>query len=211
MNPTSAMARLRHYHRRHGMHGTLQRIKVAFQRAASTGQMALYSCDLPVTGAPAPLGSLERKRNYAALGTEEANRIASHWNSEAMQKIIVERFAANAELWLLRLDANLAAYGWTLRGKSIEPHFFPIQPQDVHLFDFFVFPEFRGRHLNPSLIWQILDQVGREGLKRAFIEAAVWNRPQLSSLAKTPFKKVGVARKFCLGKSTLILWSHSKK
>jgi len=40
-----------------------------------------------------------------------------------------------------------------------------------------------------------------------FIEAAEWNAPQLSSLRKTPFQKLGRARKFhALGK-TVVIWA----
>lgn len=211
MSPTSSIARLWHYHRKHGFRGTLERAKIAFQRAVTTGQMVLYSCALPVAGTLAPLGVLDRKKTFSTLSDDEMNRIGSHWNTDAMRKLAVERFAKSAELWLLRWNGTIAAYGWTLKGKTIEPHFFPIQADDVHLFDFFVFREFRGRSLNPSLVCQILESVGREGCKRALIEAAVWNRPQHASLAKTPFKRLGVARKFSLGKSTFVSWNTSAK
>jgi GNAT superfamily N-acetyltransferase len=211
MNSTSAIARLRHYHREHGFRATLQRIGAAFRRAMFAGKMAIYSCDLPVTESPAPLGTLILKRNEIELDAVETNRICSHWNPKAARKLIEQRFAAGAQLWLLRSNGQIAAYGWTLRGKTMEPYFFPLEPQDVHLFDFFVFPEFRGRKLNPSLVWQILEHVGREGSKRALIEAAVWNRAQLSSLTKTPFKKIGIARKFNFGKSTFVSWSRPEK
>jgi GNAT superfamily N-acetyltransferase len=210
MRPTSAVARLRHYYRRHGLRAMMQRIKLAFQRASSLGQMIVYACDLPVTGGPAPLGTVTRKSTYAALNAAESKRIVEHWNPDAMPKLMAEQFAAKAELWLLLQDGIIAAYGWTLKGKTIEPHYFPFKAEDVHLFDFFVFPEFRGRNLNPSLVWQILDQAGREGCRRAFIEAAVWNRPQQASLAKTSFQKIGTARKFSLGKSNLVWWGPAE-
>jgi len=208
MSPASSISRLRHYHRKNGTHATLWRIATAFQRAYSAGRMELYSCDLPVADAPVPLGTLERKPNAAMMKIEEKNRICSHWNPDLTRRLMEERFAATAELWLLRWNGTIAAYGWTLRGKTIEPHYFPIEAHDTHLFDFFVFPQFRGRGINPSLIWQILVEIGDDGSRRAFIEAAAWNRAQLASLAKTPFKKLGAARKFRLGKRPLVLWSQ---
>jgi GNAT superfamily N-acetyltransferase len=173
--------------------------------------MVLYSCELPISPAGSPAGVLDRKKNFESVSADEMNRIGSHWNPTATRKLAVQRFAANAELWLLRWNGTIAAYGWTLKGKTVEPHYFPVQPDDVHLFDFFVFPEFRGRNLNPSLVSQILVETGREGCRRALIEAAAWNTAQHSSLAKTPFKKLGVARKFSLGKSTYVTWSKSAK
>ena len=119
-----------------------------------------------------------------------------------------ERFAAQAELWLLRCQGVIAAFGWTIKGRTMEPHFVPLTPRDVHLFDFFVFPEFRGRGLNPSLVSQILEAISHENLSKAFIEAAAWNHPQLSSLKKTPFRRLGEARKFQFGKKPVVLWSR---
>lgn len=211
MSPASSITRLRHYYHRHGMRALFERILVALRRASSLGQMVLYACDLPVTSAPPPLGTLERKKNFNSLCPEELARLVTHWNPNAIKKLMAERFAANAELWILRSSGTVAAYGWTLKERTFEPHFFPLQPRDVHFFDFFVFPEFRGQNLNPSLVWQILVQIGHEGLKRGLIEAAAWNHAQHASLAKTPFKKLGAARKLTLGGRTFVFWSRSGK
>ena len=169
----------------------------------------LYYCPLPVTNKPLSNGVIERKKCRDALTSKDLDRITSHWNPKIMLQRINERFAANAELWLMRCNETIAAYGWTLKEKTIEPYFFPIKVGDIHLFDFYAFTEFRGRGLNPSLVWQILAEAGLEGSKRAFIEAAIWNNAQRSSLAKTPFIKLGTARKLSLWNSTLVLWRHS--
>ena len=211
MNESSSISRLREFHRTHGTRVTMQRFTVALQRAASRGQMVLFACDLPVKGAPAAMENLERQQTEASLSAADLERLVSHWNPDAMRRLIAERFAASAELWLLRENGIIAACGWTLKGKTMEPHYFPLQPGDVHLFDFFVFPEFRGRGLNPALVWQILTALSREGLKRALIEAAAWNKPQLSSLKKTPFQKLGIARKSLWGKTTVMWSGHSDK
>lgn len=195
MTLASSIGRFRHYYRTHGAQATWQRVKVALQRLGSAGQFVLYECPLPIADVPAALGTLHRKKNFQALSADERERIISHWNPEAMRKLMAERFAAGAELWVLHWNSAVAAYGWTLREKTMEPHFFPLKPGDVHLFDFFVFPEFRGRNLNPSLVTQILEAVGQEGSRRALIEAAAWNHAQHASLAKTPFKRTGIARK----------------
>jgi GNAT superfamily N-acetyltransferase len=208
----SSIGRFRHYYRTHGAQATLQRLKVALQRFGSAKQFVLYSCDLPVFDQPQAIGTLHRKKSAETMTAEESERIISHWNPDAMRKLMAERFAAGAELWLLHWNAAVAAYGWTLKEKTMEPHFFPLKPGDVHLFDFFVFPEFRGRNLNPSLVTQILEEVGREGSKRALIEAAVWNKAQHASLAKTPFRKIGAAtRKVIFGISPRISWPSRKK
>jgi GNAT superfamily N-acetyltransferase len=205
------MGRLWNYYRQHGTRATLQRLRAAVQRASSSiGRMELYVCDLPTTpiAEPSSLGVLERISGLSSLKAEDLARLVSHWNPKVKRRQINERFATHAELWLLRCNGFIAAYGWTIKGQTIEPHFSPLTPRDVHLFDFFVFPEFRGRGLNPALVSRILLAVGQEGLTRAFIEAAAWNQAQLASLRKTPFRPLGAARRLCLGKSVLVLWSN---
>ncbi len=188
------------------MSATLRRAGLALRREASADKMVLFACTLPVSNAPLMPGILERKENQTSVSAEDLARLLSHWNPESMRRLIAERFAANAELWLLREAGTIAAYGWTLKEKTMEPHYFPLQPGDVHLFDFFVFPEFRGRSLNPALVGQILSAMSREGLKRALIEAAPWNQAQLASLKKTPFQRLGLARKCFFGKPAVV-WS----
>jgi GNAT superfamily N-acetyltransferase len=90
----------------------------------------------------------------------------------------------------------------------MEPHYFPLGAHDVHLFDFHVFPRYRGRGMNPLLVRHILRRLAADGLGRAFIEAAEWNRAQLSSLGKTPFRRFGRARKWTVLRRTVVCWAN---
>ncbi len=121
-----------------------------------------------------------------------------------------ERFDLGASLWLIRSQDKLAGYGWTLRGRTVEPHYFSIGRDDVHLFDFHVFPQFRGQGMNPFLVIYILCSLASEGAGRAFIEAAEWNQPQLSSLAKTPFRHLGLAKKWTIFGRNVVVWGKTK-
>jgi len=120
-----------------------------------------------------------------------------------------DRFDRGASLWMIKFEGRLAGYGWTLRGRTIEPHYIPLGPDDVHLFDFYVFPRYRGRGMNPVLVAGILHGFAVEGGSRTFIEAAVWNRAQLSSLAKTPFRKLGIVSKLTILGRTLVYWGEN--
>jgi ribosomal protein S18 acetylase RimI-like enzyme len=211
--PLSPLQRFRRYHRLHGTTATLRRILAALHRMGYAGKNVLFVCELPVSQNQNPfsLGVLERKSSLSALTAEDVERIVSPADSSGSRQRMNERFSAQAELWLIRCQGVIAAFGWTIQGKTMEPHFVRMEPRDVHLFDFFVFPEFRGRGLNPSLVSQILQAISRENLSKAFIEAAAWNKPQLSSLKKTPFRRLGEARKFQLGKKPLVLWSRREQ
>ena len=73
--------------------------------------------------------------------------MTSFWNPKLAHRNIKERFDKGASLWLIKFEDRLAGYGWTLQGRTIEPHYFPLGQDDVHLFDFHVFPKYRGRGL----------------------------------------------------------------
>ena len=88
----------------------------------------------------------------------------------------------------------------------MEPHYVSLGREDVHLFDFLVFPEFRGRGINSALVRHILQEFAVEARRRAFIEAAQWNTAQLSSLRRTPFQRFGVARKRGLFSKPSVVW-----
>jgi ribosomal protein S18 acetylase RimI-like enzyme len=207
----SSIERVWRYRRQHGTGAMFRRLGTTFARARFMGLQVLFSCELPVQQAPENLPAgvmVERKKNLADVSAEDFARIVSHCQPTARRHEIEERYIAGAEMWLARYDGVIAGYGWTLRGGTVAPHFFHLLPTDVHLFDFFVFPEFRGRRINPTLVWQILLEMGRAGADRAWIEVAAWNRAQLSSLEKTPFRRAGAGRKICVGSRAFTFWSQ---
>ncbi len=155
--------------------------------------------------------TVEQKSATSQLEDEDLQKIGSAWNVAITQRLHAERFDKGATLWLFKLEGKLAGYGWTMIGGAMEPHFFPLGANDAHLFDFFVFPEFRGRRINPVLVNHILKRLAKENRSRAFIEAAEWNAPQLSSLARTPFRALGYARKIHFFGKEMVLWSGKAK
>jgi len=179
--------------------------------------MVLFYCDLPRQASPfnavraASQYTVERKYNQEELQSSDSDLIVNFWNTETSKRLLYERFRKGASLWLVRFEGKLAGYGWTLTGCTIEPHYYPLGTNDIHLFDFLVFPEYRGRGVNPCLVTHILDQMTAEGRTRAYIEAAEWNLPQLASLRKTGFQLLGVARKRSLLGRTVVAWGTLRK
>ncbi len=153
---------------------------------------------------------VERKRAEIELDARDLLQVESVGYPKAVRRQLSGRFARGASLWLYKLDDKVAGYGWTLTGTAIAPHFFPLGRGDEHLFDFFVFPEYRGRRINPSLVKHVLAKLALEANGRAFIEAAEWNTPQLNSLGRLPFHKLGHARKFFLFGRTVAVWKPGK-
>lgn len=215
MRLLDSVKRFCQYLRRHGFRSTLDRLVLACKRVRSGNRYVLYGCDLATYKPAAPddlnCAKVERKETEHELEEHDLSKIANTWNPAIARRRVAERFERGASLWLFKLDGKLAAYGWTLVGQAIEPHFFPLGPNDAHLFDYFVFPEYRGRRINPALVNHVLGMLAAEMRHRAFIEVAEWNTPQLSSLGRTPFQPIGRAWKISVFGKTLVIWERMRQ
>ena len=211
---SSAISRLKTYYARHGFGETVCRLSLSAKRALFSSRMVLFCCDLSrQNSATADLPStltVERCKNQTDLSLRDLQAITSFWNPKLARRNIEHRFGLGATIWLIKVEDKLAGYGWTLRGRTVEPHYFRLEPDDVHLFDFHVFPQYRGQGVNPSLVSYILCCLAGECEGRAFIEAAEWNQAQLASLRRTPFHRLGSARKLTLFRHTLVCWDEGK-
>jgi ribosomal protein S18 acetylase RimI-like enzyme len=214
MGISSSISRLTDHYRRNGFWGTIRRSGLSVKRALFANRMILFYCDLAKqTAAPANVpGSLrvERLRDHSELSQQDLQEMTSFWNPKEAHRLIRERFEQGASLWMVKSGEKLAGYGWTLQAGTIEPHYFPLAQDDVHLFDFHVFPQFRGQGMNPFLVTHILHSIAGESGGRAFIEAAEWNEAQLSSLQKTPFRRLGWARKSVIFHRTTVCWAQNE-
>jgi ribosomal protein S18 acetylase RimI-like enzyme len=211
---STSISRLTAYYKRHGFGATIRRASLAVKRALFSSRMVVFYCDLAKqTTAPVNIPSslkVERLRNYAELNPQDLKEMTSFWNPKEAHRNIRERFEHGASLWLIKSGDKLAGYGWTLQGRTIEPYYFPLGQDDVHLFDFHVFPQYRGQGINPFLVTHILGNLATIGGGRAFIEAAEWNEAQLSSLRKTPFRRMGRARSFSVFGHTIVSWVENE-
>jgi ribosomal protein S18 acetylase RimI-like enzyme len=198
------------YYSRHGLRSTAHRLGLELRRGLFSNHQVLFCCDLTHVLPPEARPSLvkvERKKSYAELNPLDLHEMIAFWNPKLAQQRIEERFCQGAVLWLIKSEERLAGYGWTLRGGTVESHYFPLSQDDVHFFDFHVFPQYRGRGINPLLVNHILRSLAADGRRRAFIEAAEWNQRQLSSLGRTPFRCFGRAMKWTVLHHTLVWWA----
>ncbi|MGB2637096.1 MAG: GNAT family N-acetyltransferase [Candidatus Acidiferrum sp.] len=210
MGISDSIDRLTAYYSRHGFAATIRRAVVGTKRAFFANRMVVLYCDLTeLTPRRAKLSSslkFQRLRSEHELDHQDLQEIASLWNPKQAQRNIAERFEKGASLWLIKSAGNLAGYGWTIRGCTIAPYYFPLGPDDVQLFDFSVLPRFRGRALHWVLTFYILRALAAEGATRAFADTAEWNQAQLSSFKMTPFRRLGLVRTFKLPGKMIISW-----
>ncbi|MDB6093009.1 MAG: GCN5-related N-acetyltransferase [Verrucomicrobia bacterium] len=181
------LARLLNFFRKRGFKATVQRCWVEFVHGFYLGRMKLYRCTLPA-GKPANAPDVQIKRvKRGGVSAEYLDAIVGAGNSTTNLAKLETRFATGSELWMAEVNGRFAGFGWTIRGRTMEKHFFQLGPNEVHFFDFYVFPEFRGRGINTILLAQMLHDLGNEGVTRCHIECAAWNKAQIRSLGKTPF------------------------
>ena len=213
---TDSISRLTNYYQRHGFRATLHRAKLFLRRLFSSKRLVIYYCELSRSGSISPARNMPdhlavlRITRQREITQQDWQKIIDFWNPELSRRNFSTRFREGASVWLIRSGGELAGFGWTRTGRPIKPHFFPFGPNDVHLFDFLVFPEFRGKGINPLLVNHILDQLSAEGRTRAYIEAAEWNHSQLNSLSNTSFKLLGVARKVSIFGRTFVEWGRTQ-
>jgi GNAT superfamily N-acetyltransferase len=211
---SDSLTRLAEYQKRHGVAATLLRVWLALRRSLFAARMVVFYCDLasqklrPIHG---PAGCCVRRiRNLEELGSDRFQEITSFWNPKLAQQNVRERFERGASLWLVESDNQLAGYGWTLEGDAIEPYYFPLGAKDVQLFDFYIFPEFRGRTYYWLLTNHILYTLAAEGWSRAFADTHEWNRAQLAAFQMTPFRALGSVKTYKLFSRVLTSWRSSR-
>ena len=208
--PTS-ISRLAVFYKRHGLGKTLQRTGLAAKRLVLSNRSVVFCCDLSrLASASAELPKtlkVERKRSEAEIDPRELQQIVEIWNAAVAQQRMKERFDQGACLWLIKFDGRLAGYGWTLQGRTIAPYYFPLAENDVQFFDFHVFQKFRGRAIDWFLMTRALHELAADGAGRAFAEAGEWNQASLSSIAATPFRRMGMVRSVTVLGRTIVSWA----
>ncbi|HEU6449340.1 MAG TPA: GNAT family N-acetyltransferase [Verrucomicrobiae bacterium] len=211
MNVENVFGRFFRYEKRHGWTATLKRLALAARRGIHQNRYVLFYCDLkPDRRRPLPElpgAVIEQKNDLSELTDGEMKRLSETSSLKLTRRLFSERFSRHASLWLLKVDGVSAGYGWSISGGTMEPYFFQPGIHDAHLFDFFIFPEFRGQQLNPFLLRYILAQLADAHITRAYIEAAEWNTSQLRSLSRTPFTRSGLARKLSVFNQTIVFWN----
>jgi ribosomal protein S18 acetylase RimI-like enzyme len=213
MGMSTSISRFLDYYRQHGAAATCCRIGLALKRGVFTGRSLLFYCDLstqPKSGAALPsFLSVERKQGISEIAPADLEQMATFWNPKLAYRNMRERFTQGASLWLIKREAQLAGFGWTLQGRTIEPHYFPLGPNDVQFLDFHVFPKYRGRAIDGLLITYIIQMLAADGLARAFGEAAEWNKASISSFGMSPFRVLGCAKKTTVFGCTIVRWFES--
>ncbi len=192
--------RIWNYGRRNGLGAVCQRMILGCSRiVAGIGRSCFPVIrDIELPRQPSENEEVERIKSETDLDHADLCQMECEVYFRSLRRNMASRFPRGASLWLFKIDRRVAGWGWTIRGDSMVPYFFPLTKTEVHLFDFFVVPGHRGQGVNVLLVNHILKELAKETQGRALIEAAAWNKAQLRSIAKMPFQKLGSARRVLL-------------
>jgi hypothetical protein len=215
MSISTSISRFTSYYARHGFGASVRRAVLAVRRGLFSNRMVVFYCDLarrapPPEDLPSSL-KVERLRSYLELSPEDLHQVIHVWNPKLAHRNIKERFDQEASLWLIRSGGGLAGYAWTLQGRTMVPYYLPLAEDDVHLFDFYVFPKYRGRAVIHFLVVYILCRLSDDGAARVFGEVAEWNHASLSSYTTTPFRRLGRARMSRILGRTMACWDEDSR
>lgn len=214
MGISSLISRLNAYYAQHGFRATISRAGLAMHRALFSNRMIVFYCELShETAAPTNIPSflrVERLRSYVELNPQDLQEMISFWNPGQAHRNIRERFEKGASLWLIKSRDLLAGFSWTIRGRTIATYYFPMTQDDVQLFDFYVFPKFRGRAILWFLVADILQNLKAEGVSRVFGDVAEWNQPSLSFYKTTRFRRLGLAKSFTIFGYSFTRWIENE-
>lgn len=210
MGVASSISRFTAYLKRHSFGDTIRRAGVELKRALFSSRMVVFYCDLAKqpNAPPRISGSLqlERLTSHSDLRPQDLEEMTSFWNPQQAHRNIQNQFEQGATLWLVKSGDGLAGYGWTIQGRTMSPYYFRLGQDDVQLFDFYVFPKFRGRALHWVLTTYILKTLAAEGRTRAYADTAEWNEAQLSSFKMTPFRRLGMVRTLTIFGRAYVSW-----
>lgn len=187
------------YLRRHGLKDTVKRLRREAQNQLRYNRDVLFCRDLlqgGFEGHPVPQGCrVERYDKNTGVPARLLKRIGEEYSEELLQAYVQNRLDKGASLWCLGNETEDMTYTWALTGRTMKPYYFPLVEDDLHLFDGFTFPPFRGRGLNAVLLDQVLKHYKDRGFVRAYLETHEWNSSVLKLVPKNGFVRIGLARK----------------
>ena len=204
------LTRFINYYREHGLTQTVRRIIEQPSRISKGYMLLIYAelkeLDDAVLDLPRNI-IIECKKSYAETLEAQMEKLIDHSRKTNVTNRIKERFEDGALLWIMKLNSDIAGYGWTTRKTMAAAFPLPITPHDAILFDFEIFGEYRGRGFYGLLVNYIFGQLKLMGTTRAFGLLSGWNSSVIRAIERTHFHKFREVRNFHVFRRNIIIWS----
>lgn len=150
--------------------------------------------------------TVESVFNESQIPYNVMQALIKHVGKEIIIHQVRERFSSEATLWVIRSGGNLAGYVWSAGRSEFGPYYFPIGENDVFLFDGAVLEDYRGKNIYPVLLSNVLYGLKTSGKSRAYYDAHSWNEAVIRSFMKVKAKKLGIVKKYRIGRKHYIVW-----
>lgn len=211
MHIHNILTRFVNFYKKRGILNTLFRISEQPYRILFKGHTFLYYAEMneindAVLTLP-PGISVESKKTFIEAVQPDMQIMVDYWNKEKERVKIIERFKKGAILWIIKLNGNIAGFGWSIKGKMVHPFYFPLTPHDAVLFSYEIFEEYRGRGFYHLLINYILGTLKLAGVSRGFGFVYALNASSINGIEKSYFRKFCKARRFHPFRRNITIWS----
>ncbi len=131
---------------------------------------------------------------------------------EEMVREVDKLFSKGCELWIGRLEGKLAGICWSRRGKKRSDYFVPLGESDATILSCFVFPDFRGRKIYPTMLETMVNvMLSQDQTGNVYIDCKSWNTASIRGIQKAGFISIGKAVRMVLFNRVWILWNRCKK
>lgn len=210
----SAYWRVTSYYRLYGARNTLKRFGDSLKRMLFYNRDVIYCMDLvdwPLQDSGSRDGySLERFDRDVEIPEVFLKSVGEQRSAEMFREYLRRRLDKGASLWCLRKDWEYMGYFWVFIGGTMKPHYIPLSARDVHFFDGYMFPAYRGQGEMAVLMDMVIERLKTLGLRRAYIEAAEWNASSIKYIEKMGYSKIGCARqRYRRGRNVVTWWTGS--
>jgi len=182
--------RFRRVIREHGVCGGL----IHLARQLFPVHIALvFKMDTPIVTVAAPQISIIRYSHLFDVDSETLQAFAEARGMKLIREF--ERlFRIGAQLWIGFCSKEAAGICWSRSGLTRSDYFVPLETDDANILSCFVFPQFRGRGIYPTMLKHIASTLkDHNGIRRVFIDCKSWNYPSIRGIEKAGFHIIGRA------------------
>jgi len=140
----------------------------------------------------------ERYGARSAVGPNIISKLQTTRGPELVRELD-KLFASGCELWLGWIEGEIAGICWSRGHKNRTDYFVPLGESDATILSCFVFPQYRGRGIYPTMLETIVRTLmDNDQVSNVYIDSKSWNVPSIRGIEKAGFDFIGRAIRMVL-------------
>jgi ribosomal protein S18 acetylase RimI-like enzyme len=140
---------------------------------------------------PAPLIKPLIDASFTRVGSESANELAEVMSLTSTE--VLRRFEGERRCYAARVDGKIVSYGWVSFHEEFVGELnlrLKLLSEEAYIWDCATLPDFRRNHLYSALLTFVIEDLGTEQLKRAWIGTDLNNIASQRGIARAGFQYV---------------------